>query len=253
MIEAAEASRQPETRQHDRRANLWRHRRRNGDGGRGQGLPLHLRVRDQDSEDKRNEFKATRRGRRPPTVVAPEHPDSYYNVSDKLASQPGAWKPTRLHPPRSALALQTTGPVIWRPARSSSPTRDRHGTGGIITGSPLPQGTRCETRGVDIQVIGVDGRDRCTPAAPDVRTWSKAWARRSGRDLRPHHRGPADRGFRRGLERLHASAGPGGGAADGGTSAWRRSLRNSSPSSWTPTPGQRRGDRGPPPNSGAAT
>ncbi|MDH5279348.1 MAG: pyridoxal-phosphate dependent enzyme, partial [Actinomycetota bacterium] len=29
-----------------------------------------------------------------PTAVAPEHPDSYYNVSDRLAREiPGAWKP----------------------------------------------------------------------------------------------------------------------------------------------------------------
>src|SRR3546814_8935013 len=49
---------------------------------------------DKVSEDKRNVLKAY--GAEVvvcPTAVAPEHPDSYYNVSDRLASQPGAWKP----------------------------------------------------------------------------------------------------------------------------------------------------------------
>src|SRR6201986_4758504 len=49
---------------------------------------------DKVSEDKRNVLKAY--GAQVvvcPTAVAPEHPDSYYNVSGRLASQPGAWKP----------------------------------------------------------------------------------------------------------------------------------------------------------------
>ena len=67
---------------------------------------------DKVSEDKRNVLKAY--GAEVvvcPTAVAPEHPDSYYNVSDRLASQPGAWKPDQYsnqNNPRSH--YETTGP-----------------------------------------------------------------------------------------------------------------------------------------------
>ena len=89
---------------------------------------------DKVSEDKRNVLKAY--GAEVvvcPTAVAPEHPDSYYNVSDRLSSQPGAWKPDQYsnpHNPRSH--YETTGPRSApdsasrvRPSRSSgvSPIR----------------------------------------------------------------------------------------------------------------------------------
>ena len=68
-------------------------------GNTGVGLAMVAQARgykcvfvcpDKVSEDKRNVLKAY--GAEVvvcPTAVAPEHPDSYYNVSDKLASQPG--------------------------------------------------------------------------------------------------------------------------------------------------------------------
>src|SRR5215217_805437 len=71
---------------------------------------------DKVSEDKRNVLKAY--GAEVvvcPTAVPPEHPDSYYNVSDRLASQPDAWKPDQYsnpHNPRSH--YEETGPEIWR-------------------------------------------------------------------------------------------------------------------------------------------
>ena len=71
---------------------------------------------DKVSEDKRNVLKAY--GAEVvvcPTAVPPEDPDSYYNVSDRLASQPGAWKPDQYsnpHNPRSH--YEDTGPEIWR-------------------------------------------------------------------------------------------------------------------------------------------
>ncbi len=58
---------------------------------------------DKVSEDKRNVLKAY--GAEVvvcPTAVEPEHPDSYYNVSDRLASQPGAWKPDQYSNPHRA-------------------------------------------------------------------------------------------------------------------------------------------------------
>lgn len=73
-----------------------------------------------------------------PTSVPPEHPDSYYSVSDRLAAEiPGAFKPNQfanLHGPRGH--YETTGPEIWR----DTDGRVTHfvagvGTGGTISGT----------------------------------------------------------------------------------------------------------------------
>ncbi len=110
---------------------------------------------DKVSEDKRNVLKAY--GAEVvvcPTAVAPEHPDSYYNVSDRLASQPGAWKPDQYsnpHNPRSH--YETTGPEIWEQTEG----RITHfvtgmGTGGTISGV----GRYLKEQNSDIQVVGAD-------------------------------------------------------------------------------------------------
>jgi len=110
---------------------------------------------DKVSEDKRNVLKAY--GAEVvvcPTAVAPEHPDSYYNVSDRLASQPGAWKPDQYsnpHNPRSH--YETTGPEIWE----QTDGKVTHfvagvGTGGTITGV----GRYLKEQNPDVQVIGAD-------------------------------------------------------------------------------------------------
>jgi cystathionine beta-synthase len=72
-----------------------------------------------------------------PTAVPPEHPDSYYNVSDRLAREiPGAWKPDQYSNPNNPLShYEQTGPEIWR----QTDGRITHfvagvGTGGTITG-----------------------------------------------------------------------------------------------------------------------
>ena len=51
-----------------------------------------------------------------PTAVPPEHPDSYYQVSDRLARElPGGWKPNQYANPQGPLShYETTGPEIWR-------------------------------------------------------------------------------------------------------------------------------------------
>ena len=115
---------------------------------------------DKVSEDKRNVLKAY--GAEVvvcPTAVAPEHPDSYYNVSDRLASQPGAWKPDQYsnpHNPRSH--YETTGPEIWR----QTDGRITHfvcgmGTGGTISGVGRYLKERSAERGgAPVQVIGAD-------------------------------------------------------------------------------------------------
>ncbi len=110
---------------------------------------------DKVSEDKRNVLKAY--GAEVvvcPTAVAPEHPDSYYNVSDRLAAQPGAWKPDQYsnpHNPRSH--YETTGPEIW----AQTEGRITHfvcgvGTGGTISGI----GRYLKEHDPDVQVVGAD-------------------------------------------------------------------------------------------------
>ncbi|WP_107704636.1 cystathionine beta-synthase [Nocardioides allogilvus] len=110
---------------------------------------------DKVSEDKRNVLKAY--GAEVvvcPTAVAPEHPDSYYNVSDRLASQPGAWKPDQYsnpHNPRSH--YETTGPEVWE----QTDGKITHfvagvGTGGTISGI----GRYLKEQNPEIQVIGAD-------------------------------------------------------------------------------------------------
>lgn len=73
-----------------------------------------------------------------PTAVPPEHPDSYYSVSDRLVREtPGAWKPNQYANPQGpASHYATTGPEIW----ADTDGRVTHfvagvGTGGTITGA----------------------------------------------------------------------------------------------------------------------
>ena len=115
---------------------------------------------DKVSEDKRNVLKAY--GAEVvvcPTAVAPEHPDSYYNVSDRLASEPGAWKPDQYsnpHNPRSH--YETTGPEIWEQTEG----RITHfvcgvGTGGTISGVGRYLKERSAERGgPPVQIVGAD-------------------------------------------------------------------------------------------------
>jgi cystathionine beta-synthase len=133
-------------------------------GNTGVGLALVAQQRgykcvfvcpDKVSEDKRNVLKAY--GAEVvvcPTAVAPDHPDSYYNVSDKLAGQPGAWKPDQYSNPNNPRShYEDTGPEIWR----QTDGRITHfvagmGTGGTISGV----GRFLKEQNPDIQVIGAD-------------------------------------------------------------------------------------------------
>jgi cystathionine beta-synthase len=133
-------------------------------GNTGVGLAMVAQARgykcvfvcpDKVSEDKRNVLKAY--GAEVvvcPTAVPPEHPDSYYNVSDRLASQPGAWKPDQYSNPGNPRShYETTGPEIWR----QTDGRVTHfvagvGTGGTITGV----GRYLKEQNPAVQVIGAD-------------------------------------------------------------------------------------------------
>jgi cystathionine beta-synthase len=73
-----------------------------------------------------------------PTAVPPEHPSSYYNVSDRLAQErPGGWKPNQYANINNPLShYETTGPEVWH----QTDGRVTHfvagvGTGGTISGA----------------------------------------------------------------------------------------------------------------------
>ncbi|WP_019546967.1 cystathionine beta-synthase [Streptomyces sulphureus] len=73
-----------------------------------------------------------------PTAVDPSHPDSYYNVSDRLVREtPGAWKPDQYSNPDNPRShYETTGPEVWKQTEG----RITHfvagiGTGGTISGT----------------------------------------------------------------------------------------------------------------------
>ncbi|QQQ77142.1 cystathionine beta-synthase [Saccharothrix sp. 6-C] len=112
---------------------------------------------DKVSVDKRNVLKAY--GAEVvvcPTAVAPEHPDSYYNVSDRLVAEiPGAWKPNQYaNPENPASHYHGTGPEVWR----QTDGRITHfvagvGTGGTISGTGRYLKEVSEGR---VKVIGAD-------------------------------------------------------------------------------------------------
>jgi cystathionine beta-synthase len=89
-----------------------------------------------------------------PTAVPPEHPDSYYNTSDRLVREiEGAWKPDQYSNPEGPEShYRSTGPEIW----ADTDGRVTHfvagvGTGGTITGT----GRYLKEQG-PVRVIGAD-------------------------------------------------------------------------------------------------
>src|SRR5690554_130947 len=98
-----------------------------------------------------------------PTAVAPDHPDSYYSVSDRLAAEiPGGWKPNQyFHPNGPASHFESTGPEIW----ADTEGKVTHfvagvGTGGTITGTGRflrdVSKDRAPEDGGEVYVIGAD-------------------------------------------------------------------------------------------------
>ncbi|AUS78300.1 cystathionine beta-synthase [Actinoalloteichus sp. AHMU CJ021] len=112
---------------------------------------------DKVSEDKRNVLKAY--GAEVvvcPTAVAPEHPDSYYNVSDRLVSEiPGAWKPNQYaNENNPASHYAATGPEVWR----QTDGRITHFVAGIGTGGTISGTGRYlrEVSGGAVKIVGAD-------------------------------------------------------------------------------------------------
>ncbi|GAB2990005.1 cystathionine beta-synthase [Saccharothrix stipae] len=112
---------------------------------------------DKVSVDKRNVLKAY--GAEVvvcPTAVAPEHPDSYYNVSDRLVAEiPGAWKPNQYaNPENPASHYHGTGPEVWRQTEG----RVTHFVAGVGTGGTISGTGKYlkEVSGGRVKVIGAD-------------------------------------------------------------------------------------------------
>ncbi|MDX6312090.1 MAG: cystathionine beta-synthase [Streptomyces sp.] len=91
-----------------------------------------------------------------PTAVDPSHPDSYYNVSDRLVRETAnAWKPDQYSNPNNpASHYASTGPELW----DQTEGRITHfvagvGTGGTISGTGRYLKDVSEGR---VRVIGAD-------------------------------------------------------------------------------------------------
>jgi cystathionine beta-synthase len=112
---------------------------------------------DKVSEDKRNTLKAYGADVVVcPTAVAPEHPDSYYNVSDRLVREiENAWKPDQYSNPENPEShYQSTGPELWRQTEG----RITHFVAGVGTGGTI-SGTGRYLKEVSdgrVQIIGAD-------------------------------------------------------------------------------------------------
>jgi len=135
-------------------------------GNTGVGLALVAQRRgykcvfvcpDKVSVDKRNVLKAY--GAEVvvcPTAVPPEHPDSYYNVSDRLVAEiPGAWKPNQYaNPENPASHYHGTGPEVWQQTGG----RITHFVAGVGTGGTISGTGRYlkEVSGGRVRVIGAD-------------------------------------------------------------------------------------------------
>jgi len=135
-------------------------------GNTGVGLALVAQQRgyhcifvcpDKVSEDKMNTMRAY--GAKVvvcPTSVPPEHPDSYYSVSDRLVRETdGAWKPDQYSNPAGPEShYETTGPEIW----ADTDGMVTHFVAGVGTGGTITGVGRYlkQMSGGRVKVIGVD-------------------------------------------------------------------------------------------------
>lgn len=90
-----------------------------------------------------------------PSTVSPDHPESYYSVSDRLVREvPGAFKPDQYHNPANPAAHEaTTGPELWQQTKG----RITHFVAGVGTGGTITGVARyLKAQNPDVQIIGAD-------------------------------------------------------------------------------------------------
>src|SRR6476659_2545419 len=135
-------------------------------GNTGVGLALVAQQRgykcifvcpDKVSEDKQNVLRAYGADVVVcPTAVPPDHPDSYYSVSNRLVEEiDGAWKPDQYSNPMGpASHYETTGPEIWADTDGTV----THFVAGVGTGGTITGAGRYlkEVSGGKVRVIGAD-------------------------------------------------------------------------------------------------
>jgi len=135
-------------------------------GNTGVGLALVAQLRgyrcvfvcpDKVSEDKQNVLRAY--GAEVvvcPTAVPPDHPDSYYSVSNRLVTEiDGAWKPDQYSNPNGPEShYETTGPEIW----ADTDGNVTHFVAGVGTGGTITGAGRYlkEVSGGALRVVGAD-------------------------------------------------------------------------------------------------
>lgn len=90
-----------------------------------------------------------------PTGVAPDAPESYNGVADRLAREiPGAWRPNQFtNMANPEIHYRTTGPEIWQ----QSEGRVTHFVAGVGTGGTLTGVARyLREQNPDVKIIGAD-------------------------------------------------------------------------------------------------
>src|SRR5437764_8865303 len=90
-----------------------------------------------------------------PTAVAPDSPESYYRVADRLTEEiPGAFQPNQyFNQENPAAHYETTGPEIWDQTEGAITCFVAGvGTGGTITGT----GRYLKEKNPDVLVVGAD-------------------------------------------------------------------------------------------------
>jgi len=90
-----------------------------------------------------------------PYAVEPEHPESYYSVASRLATEiPGAFRPDQYSNPNNPLShYKTTGPEIWQQTQG----RVTHFVAGAGTGGTLAGvGRYLKEQNPNVQIIAAD-------------------------------------------------------------------------------------------------
>jgi cystathionine beta-synthase len=90
-----------------------------------------------------------------PTAVAPESPESYYRVADRLTEEiPGAFQPNQYFNQVNPQAhYETTGPEIWEQTEGTIDVLVLGvGTGGTVTGT----GRYLKEQNPDLMIVGAD-------------------------------------------------------------------------------------------------